>query len=74
MWLLNVIGVSSLLVWISIGFISLRFRPAYKAQGLSLSDLPYRQPLYPLLPIGVFVLGIQMFIALGVCVCEARAV
>ena len=50
---------------ISIGFISFRFRQAYKIQGLSLSDLPYRQPLYPLLPIGVIVLGTLMFIALG---------
>ena len=64
-WLLSATGVSSLLVWISIGFISLRFRQAYRAQGLSLSDLPYRQPLYPLLPIGVLVLGTLMFIALG---------
>ena len=64
-WLLSATGVSSLLVWISIGFISLRFRQAYRAQGLSLSDLPYRQPLYPLLPIGVLVLGMLMFIALG---------
>ena len=64
-WLLSATGVSSLLVWISIGFISLRFRQAYRAQGLSLSDLPYRQPLFPLLPIGVLVLGTLMFIALG---------
>jgi amino acid permease len=64
-WLLNITGVSSLLVWISIGFISLRFRQAYKTQGLSLSDLPYQQPFYPLLPIGVIVLGTLMFIALG---------
>ena len=64
-WLLNATGVSSLLVWISIGYISLRFRQAYKAQGRSLCDLPYRQPLYPLLPIGVLVLGTLMFIALG---------
>jgi len=64
-WLLNTIGISSLLVWISIGFISLRFRQAYKARGLSLSDLPYQQPFYPLLPIVVIVLGTLMFIALG---------
>ena len=64
-WLLNITGVSSLLVWVSIGFISLRFRQAYKVQGLSLSDLPYQQPFYPLLPIGVIVLGTLMFIALG---------
>ena len=64
-WLLNATGVSSLLVWISIGYISLRFRQAYKAQGRSLCDLPYRQPLYPLLPIAVLILGTTMFIALG---------
>ncbi|KAF8165965.1 amino acid permease-domain-containing protein [Crassisporium funariophilum] len=64
-WLLNITGISALLVWTSIGVISLRFRQAYKSQGLSLSDLPYKQPLYPLLPIGVIVLGTCMFIAQG---------
>lgn len=64
-WLLNVTGISALLVWTSIGVISLRFREAYKAQGLDLADLPYRQPLYPLLPVGVIVLGVLMFIAQG---------
>lgn len=64
-WLLNVTGISALLVWTSIGFISLRFRHAYKAQGLSLSDLPYEQPLFPLLPFGIIVLGTLMFIAQG---------
>ncbi|KDR84458.1 hypothetical protein GALMADRAFT_56386 [Galerina marginata CBS 339.88] len=64
-WLLNITGISALLVWTSIGIISLRFRQAYKAQGLSLSDLPYRQPLYPLLPIGVIILGTLMFIGQG---------
>lgn len=65
LWLLNVTGISALLVWTSIGVISLRFREAYKAQGLDLADLPYRQPLYPLLPVGVIVLGALMFIAQG---------
>ncbi|TFK33264.1 amino acid permease/ SLC12A domain-containing protein [Crucibulum laeve] len=64
-WLLNITGISALLVWTSIGFISLKFRQAYRAQGLSLSDLPYRQPLYPLLPIGVIILGTLMFVAQG---------
>ena len=49
----------------SIGFISIRFWQAYKAQELSLSDLPYQQPFYPLLPIGVIVLGIVMCITAG---------
>ncbi|PPR07250.1 hypothetical protein CVT26_012508 [Gymnopilus dilepis] len=64
-WLLNITGISALLVWTSIGLISLRFRQAYKAQGLSLCDLPYRQPFYPILPIGVLILGTLMFIAQG---------
>ncbi|KII94543.1 hypothetical protein PLICRDRAFT_33339 [Plicaturopsis crispa FD-325 SS-3] len=64
-WLLNLTGISALLVWGSIGLISLRFRWAYHAQGRALSDLPYRQPLFPLLPIGIVVLATLMFIAEG---------
>jgi amino acid permease len=64
-WLVRTIGISALITWTSIGVISIRFRQAYKAQGLSLSDLLYQQPFYPLLPIGVIVLGIVMSIALG---------
>lgn len=64
-WLLNLTGIIALLVWGSIGFISLRFRAAWKAQGRSLADLPYTQPLFPLLPIGVVVLATLMFIAEG---------
>ena len=64
-WLVKIIGISALVAWTSIGVISIRFREAYKAQGLLLSDLPYRQPFYPLLPICVIVLGIMMSIASG---------
>ncbi|KAL4076475.1 amino acid permease, theoretically lysine-specific [Scleroderma citrinum] len=64
-WLLNLTGISALLVWGSIGVISFRFRAAYQAQGRSLDDLPYVQPLFPLLPIGVVVLALLMFIAEG---------
>lgn len=64
-WLLNITGISALLVWGSIGVISLRFRRAFYAQGRRLSDLPYRQPLFPLLPVGIVVLAVLMFIAEG---------
>ncbi|TFK61038.1 hypothetical protein BDN72DRAFT_778696 [Pluteus cervinus] len=64
-WLLNITGISALLVWMSIGAISLRFRQAFLAQGRDLADLPYRQPLFPLLPIGVLTLGTLMFIGQG---------
>jgi amino acid permease len=45
--------------------ISLRFRAAWKAQGRDFSDLPYKQPLFPVLPILVVVLCVLMFIAQG---------
>ncbi|KAI5999785.1 amino acid permease-domain-containing protein [Pisolithus orientalis] len=64
-WLLNLTGISALLVWGSIGVISLRFRAAYHAQGRSLADLPYVQPLFPVLPVGVVLLAVLMFIAEG---------
>jgi amino acid permease len=62
-WLIKTIGLSALITWTSIGVISIRFREAYKAQGYSLSDLPYQQPFYPWLPVGVIVLGVLMCIA-----------
>lgn len=64
-WLLNLTGISALIVWGFIGVISLRFRKAYRAQGRDISDLPYRQPLFPLLPAAVVVLAVVMFVAEG---------
>ncbi|KAF9205051.1 hypothetical protein BGZ49_004527 [Haplosporangium sp. Z 27] len=46
-WLVNLTGMSALLTWMSISFIHLRFRAAFKAQGRSLSELPYIAPLFP---------------------------
>jgi hypothetical protein len=63
-WLRNLTGISALLVWGSIGLISLRFHAAYRAQGRSLLDLPYVQPFFPSLP-AVVVLALLMFIAEG---------
>ncbi|EJD55389.1 hypothetical protein AURDEDRAFT_109729 [Auricularia subglabra TFB-10046 SS5] len=64
-WLLNLAGITALLVWMSCGVISIRFRLAWKAQNRALSDLPFTQPLFPLLPITVLVLGTCMFVAQG---------
>ncbi|KAI8989904.1 amino acid permease-domain-containing protein [Trametes punicea] len=64
-WLLDLTGISSLLVWGTIGIISLRFRAAWRAQGRSLQDLPYRQPFFPILPIATVILSILMFAAQG---------
>ncbi|KAF9425619.1 hypothetical protein BGZ76_003145 [Entomortierella beljakovae] len=46
-WLVNLTGMSALLTWMSISFIHLRFRAAFKAQGRSLSELPYIAPFFP---------------------------
>lgn len=46
-WLVNLTGMSALLTWMSISFIHLRFRAAFKAQGRPLSDLPYIAPFFP---------------------------
>ena len=64
-WLLNLVGISALLVWGSIGVISIRFRLAWNVQGRSLSDLPYQQPLFPVLPVGTIILAALMFAAQG---------
>ncbi|KAH8092518.1 amino acid permease-domain-containing protein [Cristinia sonorae] len=64
-WLLNLVGISALLVWGSIGIISIRFRLAWNAQGRSLTDLPYVQPLFPVLPVGTVILASLMFAANG---------
>ena len=64
-WLINLTGISALLVWCSIGFVSLRFRYTWSHQNRPLTDLPYTQPFYPLLPISIIILATLMFIAEG---------
>ncbi|KAI0083374.1 amino acid permease/ SLC12A domain-containing protein [Irpex rosettiformis] len=64
-WLINLTGISALLVWTSIGVVSLRFRHAWTAQARPLADLPYPQPMYPMLPVGVVGLAVLMVAAEG---------
>ncbi|PRP82596.1 hypothetical protein PROFUN_04901 [Planoprotostelium fungivorum] len=61
-WFLNLTGMSALVTWTSIAIISVRFRRGLKLQGYPLSDLPYKQPLYPLLPILTLISGAAMFV------------
>lgn len=46
-YLVNIAGSAAMIAWAVIGVIHIRFRRAWKAQGYSLSDLPYRAMLYP---------------------------
>ena len=64
-WLISLTGISALLVWGTIGAISLRFRAAWKAQGRAPSDLPYVQPLFPVLPLLTVGLAVAMLAAEG---------
>jgi amino acid permease len=64
-WLINLTGISALLVWGSIGLVSLRFRYIWHVQNRPLTDLPYRQPLYPTLPLLIIILSVLMFAAQG---------
>ena len=46
-YIVNLSGVSTYLVWGSISFIHIRFRTAWKRQGRSPDELPYKSLLYP---------------------------
>ena len=63
--LLDLVGISALLLWGAIGLISLRFRAAWTAQGRSTADLPYARPLFLVLPVGVVLLAMLLFVAEG---------
>ncbi|KAK6427382.1 General amino acid permease [Oleoguttula sp. CCFEE 5521] len=60
-YIVNLSGVSTFLV-ASISFIHIRFRDAWKIQGRSISELPFRSLWYPL--IAYFGLAANIFLAL----------
>jgi amino acid transporter len=61
-YIVNLSGVSTFLVWGSISFTHIRFRSAWKAQGRTPAELPFRAMLYP--GIAYFGLGANIFLAL----------
>lgn len=46
-YIVNLSGVSTFLVWAGISFTHIRFRSAWKAQGHSADELPFKSKLYP---------------------------
>ena len=46
-YIINLSGVSTFLVWGGISFIHIRFRAAWKAQGRTADQLPFKAALYP---------------------------
>nr|OQO17473.1 hypothetical protein B0A51_13200 [Rachicladosporium sp. CCFEE 5018] len=61
-YIVNLSGVSTFLVWASISFIHIRFRNAWKIQGRSISELPFKSLWYPW--IAYFGLAANIFLAL----------
>jgi lysine-specific permease len=62
-WFLSITAVSGFISWWGIAVVHIRFRRAFKAQGRSLDDLPYKAFLYPVSPIIAIIL--TTFITLG---------
>lgn len=62
LYIVNLSGVAVFIVWGSVNVYHIRFRKAWKLQGRSLDELPFRGLWYPYLPyLGV---GINVFLAL----------
>ena len=55
-WLVNIVGISGIIIWLGIAVSHIRFRRAYLLQGYRLEDLPYRSPFFPAGPIIAFVM------------------
>lgn len=61
-YIVNLSGVSTFIVWGAISFTHIRFRSAWKAQGYTEADLPFKSKLYPWN--AYFGLGANIFLAL----------
>ena len=55
-WLVNIVGISGIIMWLGIAVSHIRFRSAYLLQGYRLEDLPYRSPFFPAGPIIAFIM------------------
>ncbi|KAF8945374.1 hypothetical protein BGZ47_002790 [Haplosporangium gracile] len=64
-WLLSLASTTGFIAWLGIAFSHIRFRMAYKAQGRSLSDLPFISNLYPFGPIYTIVVCVVILIGQG---------
>lgn len=56
-WLTALPSVAGLIVWVTISITHIRFRMGMKAQGLSVSSLPYAAPFFPFGDIFVIIVG-----------------
>ncbi|KAF9911982.1 hypothetical protein EC991_001429 [Linnemannia zychae] len=64
-WLLSLASTTGFIAWLGIAFSHIRFRMAYKAQGRSISDLPFISKLYPFGPIYTIVVCLVILFGQG---------
>ncbi|PYI57573.1 amino acid permease [Paenibacillus flagellatus] len=73
-WLLNASGLSGFLIWLGIAISHYRFRRAFKAQGKSLDELPYKARWFPFGPLFAFALCSIVILGQNVSAFTAGAV
>lgn len=64
LWLMSSTGLTGCLIWIIIAWCQINFRKELKRLGGKVSDLGFRTPLYPLIPILAIVLNIGVIVSL----------
>ncbi|KAG0366557.1 lysine-specific permease [Gamsiella multidivaricata] len=64
-WLLSLSSTTGFIAWLGIAVSHIRFRMAYKAQGRSLSELPFVSRLYPFGPIYTILVCLVILIGQG---------
>lgn len=64
LWLMSSTGLTGCLIWIIIAWCQLNFRKAYTKMGGKISDLIFRTPLYPLVPILTIILNFGIIFSL----------
>jgi lysine-specific permease len=62
-WLLNASGLTGFIAWLGIAISHYRFRKAFKAQGRSLTELPFRARWFPFGPL--FAMTLCVIVILG---------
>jgi len=64
LWLMASTGLTGCLIWVIIAWCQINFRQEYLRLGGNLSDLLFRTPLYPLVPILTIVLNLGVVFSL----------
>ncbi|MCK9911763.1 S-methylmethionine permease, partial [Microbacteriaceae bacterium K1510] len=60
LWLISLAGLGAQAGWISISASQLAFRKHYLAKGGNVSELKFKTPLYPILPLVALILNIAV--------------